>query len=722
MAGGSAQGQKKALTNERIWHSRTFSGDRPRIGESMQSGEAYSKIVRTEDGIELGVYDYSTGKKERTILSSGDLVAGKDSHRVRMSDYTFGPNEEKLLIAAEREAIYRRSRKAHYYVYDIGSGEMRALTDHSKGKQRLASFSPDGSKVAFVRRNNIFIKDLQSGEEKAVTTDGEMNKVIYGATDWVYEEELAFTKGFYWSPRGDRIAFYRFDEAHVKQWQMTLYDSLYATQYKFKFPKAGERNANVSIHVYDLKTGQTQACETGDWEYIPRIKWTRDNDKLCIMRMNRLQDSLQFLVTENLNKPPQYGSSSKVIYEESADTYLEISDDLYFLKNGKGFIWTNENSGYNHIYHYNMAGEEVEQVTSGDWEVTSIKGVDEENGRIYYMSAEESPMERHLYSIGLDGRDKEKLTPKKGTNSPSFSAGFEYFINRHSDANTPPVTTLRDQDGEVVEVLEDNSDLKDTLDAYGINEKTFFSFETSNGDSLNGWMIKPDDFDPSKEYPVFMYVYGGPGINTVNDRWGGRTFLWHNLLADKGYIVVSVDNRGTGYRGAKFQKCTYKELGKLETEDQIEAAEYLAGLDYTDPERIGIQGWSYGGYLTSLCLMKGAEAFSTGIAVAPVTNWRFYDTIYTERYMQTPQENPDGYDENSPINHVGKLEDPFLLVHGSADDNVHLQNTMMMAKEMVKQNVDFELAIYPNKAHGIAGGKARWHLFRKMTEFVEENL
>ena len=714
--------ESKELSNQKIWYSREFIGARISIGPSMQDGEHYSMISRNEEGEKiLGKYEYESGDRVKTILKESELVPKGNDEAISLDDHSFGPNEEKLLIQSEKEAIYRRSRKAYYYVYDMASGQLTQLSDPDKGKQRLAHFSPDASKVAFVRKNNIYVKGLDSGKEKAITTDGEMNKIINGATDWVYEEEFAFTKGFHWSPDSERIAYLKFDEAHVKEWNMKYYGKLYPRNYSFKYPKAGEKNSEVSVHVHDLSKDWTRECAIGDLEYVPRFKWTHSSDKLCIMRMNRHQDSLVFQLTD-IGGQKEGPIKTRKLYQETEDTYITIEMQPSFLEEGNGFIWTNETSGHRHIYHYNMQGEEVQQITQGDWVVTAFEGVDEAGDRVYYTAAKESPMERHVYSVGLNGENSKKLTPREGTHDADFSEGFEYFIDHHSSANSPETIRLFDATGEEIKVLEGNDKLKKTVEEYEFSKKEFVEIENRNGTNLNAFMIKPPDFEKSKEYPVLVHVYGGPGINTVKDAWGGRNFLWHQLMAQKGYIVISVDPRGTGYRGVGFKKSTYKDLGRKETKDVIDASKWLTDRKYVDDERIGIWGWSYGGYLTSLCMTKGNDFFDAGVAVAPVTNWRYYDTIYTERFMQTPQENPDGYDENSPINHVGKLEDPYMIVHGATDDNVHLQNTMMMIRELVKKNKDFEQLIYPNRDHAIAGGTTRLHLFRQITDFITEEL
>jgi len=451
-------------------------------------------------------------------------------------------------------------------------------------------------------------------------------------------------------------------------------------------------------------------------QYVPRIKWA-DKDNLLVLRLNRLQNKLEFLNCWLLTKSMMI--QSEVVFTEKSDTYVEVTDNWVML-DSKSFLWCSEMDGYNHIYHVNMDGTK-KQLTKGDWDVTGIKGVDKKTGLIYFMSAEVSAMERHLYVMKKDGSKKKQLTTRKGQNDPQFSTGMKYYVNYHSDANTPYYISIHNSKGKELKKLVDNKQLIERLASYNLTPKEFMKIPTEAGE-LNAWMIKPPNFDASKEYPVFMTVYNGPGINTVNDSWGGTNFLWHQYLAQQGYIVVSVDGRGTGYRGTKFKKCTYQQLGKYETIDQIAAAKYLAGQKYIDGNRIGIQGWSYGGYMSALCLSKGNDVFKMAIAVAPVTNWRFYDSIYTERYMRTPQNNASGYDDNSPINYVDKIKGPFLIVHGSADDNVHYQNTMEMMDKMIAENIPFDMAIYPNKNHGIYGGKTRLHLFTKMSNFILENL
>ena len=701
--------QEKMIQLEDIWARRTFSPEWVWGINSMNDGVYYSSLNYGENNVYITQYSYETGDSILTIVDSKDLDG------IFFSDYSFSEDEKKVLLPTETESIYRYSTRSNYYVYDR---ETKIAEELSEGKQRLAQFSPDASKVAFVKENNIFIKDIINNTELQVTFDGEINKIINGATDWVYEEEFAFDNGMQWNASGNKIAYYRFDEEKVPEFSMDLFTDLYPSQSQFKYPKAGETNSTIELFIYDLDSNKTTKANINTEEefYIPRIKWTLDENVLSVQRMNRHQNQLDFILVDAKD------GSSQTIFTENDAAYIDVTDNLTFLNDGKYFIWTSEKSGYNHIYLYNLKGKQVRQITKGNYDVTDFYGIDESNNTVYFASSERSPMHRDVYAVQLNGKNKKTLTNKIGTNSATFSTNYKYFINQYSNANTPYYFSLFDAKGNEVRILKDNSNLKNSLSEYALGQKEFFNFKTTEGIDLNGWMMKPHNFDETKQYPVFMYLYGGPGSQQVTDSWGGSNFLWYQMLTQQGYIVACVDNRGTGARGSEFKKCTYQQLGKLETEDQIEANRYLANLSYVDSSRIGIFGWSYGGYMSSLCLLKGANEFKMAIAVAPVTNWRYYDSIYTERYMRTPQENASGYDDNSPINHVEKLKGKYLLIHGSADDNVHFQNTMEMTNALVNANKQFDLFIYPNKNHGIYGGYTRLHLFTKMTNFIKENL
>lgn len=708
-----AQEGTKNVTLKEIWREYKFLGDNVDGGKSMNDGEHYTLIE--ENGIQK--YEYASGKKIAELVGSGMLVPEGSEDTIRMEKYALSQDENKVVIGTDMEKIYRRSSKGNFYVLDIGSKKLQLLTD--KGKVSHATLSPTENKVAYVWENNLYLKNLDDSKETAITNDGEWNKTINGFCDWVYEEEFEFTKAFEWSPDGKYIAYYRFDESEVKEFSMDYYrGELYPEQYKFKYPKAGEKNSDVEIYIYSLESGKSVKVDVGAEkdQYVPRIKWMNNSGKLCVFRMNRLQNFLELLEADANT------GSTVTFFTESSETYIEIHDNLRFLKDGKNFLWTSEMSGYKHIYLYNINGKPGKQITEGNWDVTKCHGIDEEKGLIYYQSAELGPQFRTEYVINLKGKNKKRLTEGTGYNDAEFSKGFKYFINTFNSANSPGEIVLYNAEGTRIRTLVDNKKLKDLLKEYKISPKEFFSFSTSEGVQLNAWMIKPQDFDENKKYPVFVTIYGGPGSNTVSEEFDSFNYFWYQVLAQNGYIVVSIDNRGTGGRGREFKNCTYQQLGKFEAIDQIEAAKYLGSLPYVDAERIGIQGWSYGGYLSSLCITKGADYFKAAIAVAPVTNWRYYDSIYTERFMRTPQENADGYDDNSPINHVDKLKGKYLLVHGTADDNVHFQNTTEMISALVRADKQFDLYIYPDKNHGIYGGNTRYHLYTKMTNFILENL
>ncbi len=703
--------EKKDITLEDIWTIYTFYPKSIDGLRSMNDGENYTQINLARD---IDKYSFKKGTKVGTIFSLKDMP--KDCTIKKISDYEFNADETKILISTDIEQIYRHSFSASFYVWDIKNKEMTPLSE--KGKQMLATFSPDGMKVAYARDNNIFYYDLEKKTEIQVTTDGKLNEIINGVPDWVYEEEFSFSKAFEWSPNGKNIAYIRFNESRVNEFNLTMYENLYPTWYKYKYPKAGEDNSIVSVHIYNVETNKTLPVDIGTETniYIPRIKWTKDADKLSIQRLNRLQNKFEILLANALT------GKTGVLYTETNRCYVEISDNLTFLKDNKHFIITSEKNGYNHIYLYDMTGKEIRQITKGNWEVTKFLGFDEKSKLFYYMSTELSPTQRDMFSIAYDGTNKIKLTQKQGVNRVEFSKGFKYFVNYHSDANTPSSVVLYDFKGKQKRVLEDNADLNAKMNDYKFSKKEIFKFKTSEDIELNGWMIKPYNFDETKKYPVFMTVYGGPGRQTVMDRWE-YTAIWHQHIANLGYIVVSVDNRGTDGKGSEFRRSTYGQMGKLETIDQIEAAKYLGVLAYVDANRIGIQGWSYGGYLSTLCITKGNEFFKMAIAVAPVTNWRYYDSAYIERYMGLPQDNADGYDENSPINYVKKLKGKYLLIHGSADDNVHFQNTVELVDALVQADKQFDLMFYPNSNHGIYTGRnTRYHLFKKMTEYIKDNL
>ena len=706
----NAQDSEKKITLEDIWQKGTFRSASVYEIRSMKDGEHYCMLENNK----INEYSYKDAKLEKTILDASNVKLSEKENALAIEDYQFSKDESKILISTHTELIYRHSSKSDYYIWDIKENKISALS--TGGKQRLADFSPDGLKVAFIRDNNLFIKDLAKNNETQFTTDGLNNNIINGTTDWVYEEEFSFTKAFFWSTDGSKIAYYRFDESKVKEYTMVMWGDLYPEQYKYKYPKAGEDNSIISIFTYDVAANKSTTMDIGTEtnQYIPRIYWTSETNTLAILRMNRHQNKLEILLNDaNTGK-------SKVIYTEENKYYIEITDDINFIKNG--FVITTEKDGYNHIYRYDMNGKLIKQLTSGKWDVVDIKGIDEANNLVYFRAANSSPINKELFSVKLDGSKLTKLSDKDGTYDAQFSSTYKYYNCTFSNANTPPTYTINQANGKEINVLENNMKVRVKFKDYNFTTKEFASMHVADGVDLNYWIIKPKDFDPKKKYPVLMYVYGGPGHNTVTNSYDRTDYLWYQMLAQKGYIIVSVDNRGTAFRGEEFKKCTYKELGKLETEDYINAAKWLGSQTYIDKDRIGIFGWSYGGFESTLCMTKGADYFRAGIAVAPVTNWRYYDNIYTERFMRTPQENPSGYDDNSPINHVKKLKGKFLLVHGTGDDNVHFQNSMDLSNALVNANKQFEMQFYPNKNHSIYGGYTRIHLYKRMTDFLLLNL
>ena len=672
----------------------------------MNDGEFYTQIKNGEEGQEIIKYSFKNGKRVVRLFKSSDFKIK------RINSYSLSNDDRLMLLATETESIYRYSKKAIYYVFNIQNNKIKKLSDN---KVRYPTFSPDGTKVAFVFENNLYIKDITNGKENQITFDGKKNNIINGASDWVYEEEFKLVRGFEWSGDSRTIAFYKFDESHVKEFSMDKFNgNLYPTQEVFKYPKAGEANSTVSVYLYNIDDEEKKLIYTEeDYEYIPRIKWSNDPNILTMIGLNRHQNKLDFIVVDSKD------GSNRVLFTEEDKYYIDINDNLTFLPNNF-FIWTSEKKGYNHIYLKGLDGSE-EQITSGSWEVTSFYGLDSDKMEIFFSSTEDGSINRSLYCLDLDSGKRKKLSTQTGTNSAKFSNGLKYYINTYSNANTPPIFTLHKADGSLIKTIEDNTEFQNKLEEYNISEKEFITIYTDNAD-LNAWIIKPPNFDDNKKYPLFMFLYGGPGSQKVLNRYEGNNFYWYQMLAQKGYVIACVDNRGTGGKGAEFKKMTYKELGKYETIDQIDAAKYFGSLNYIDEKRIGIQGWSYGGYMSSLAITKGADVFNLAVAVAPVTNWRYYDNIYTERYMQTPQENPSGYDENSPINHVEKLKGKYLLIHGTADDNVHVQNTYEMSSALVRANKQFDLFVYPDKNHGIYGKNTRYHLYKKITNFILDNL
>jgi dipeptidyl-peptidase-4 len=701
------------ITVDKIWKNYEFSSARVEGFRTMKDGVHYSKIERKGANQRI-VKNHIENPTEQTILIAEEQAtfAGKP---LQIDDYEFNSNENMLLITTETEPIYRRSYKAIHYIFDLTKKTLVPL-DTAHQPQTLAEFSPDGTQVAYIYKNDLFVKSITTGKVKKITSGGKLNKVINGSTDWVYEEEFSITKAYAWSPDSKYIAYLRFDEQEVKEFNMTYYNDLYPELYTYKYPKAGEKNSIVTAHIIQISSRRSVQLDLGDYEYIPRLKWSSTENKLILQTLNRHQNELKYHLVDVSGKK----ATIKEFYTEKAATYIDVDNNLHILGDGKTILRTSDIGGYNHIYALTTNGR-IKQLTQGKWEVIDFLGYNESTQTIYFSAAITSAIDKGIYSISITGDNLKPITLETGTNDAEFTNGMGYFIHTYSTASAPPVYKLCKADGSVLQTLQDNQALNDRLKSYNLSEKVFFTIP--NGDyPLNAWMIKPPQFDPSKKYPVFMTVYGGPGHNEVLNAWDGNDYFYHQLLAQKGYIVVSVDPRGTMYRGVAFKKSTYLQLGKYETEDIITTAKYLQEQPYVDPTRIGIQGWSFGGFMTSLAMTKGSDYFKMGIAVAPVTNWRYYDNIYTERFMRTPQENQKGYDENSPINFANQLKGKYLLIHGSGDDNVHYQNAMEMVNALVKANKQFDLFIYPNRNHGIYGGNTRNHLFQMMLNYTLENL
>lgn len=678
------------------FEQKTVSGVR-----SLSDGERYTTM---SDGRVL-CFSYRTGEPAGVLFD-----ASAAEPRIEFTDYVLSADERRLLLTTDVEPIYRHSFTAEYWIYDRQDGSLRRLSQG--GPQQQAQFSPDGSRVAFVRGGNLFVADPTAGSERQLTFDGRFNHIINGLPDWVYEEEFSFARAFAWSPDGRKIAYLRFDESRVKQYNMNRFaGGLYPENYTFKYPKAGEQNSVVELYCCDAADGSMVRMDTGEQtdQYIPRLFWT-PTGQLGFYRLNRLQNHFEVLLCDS-------SGASRVVYDERNDRYVERVDGrtVTFLPDGDRFVVRSERDGFMHLYLYSVSEGLLGRITSGEWEVTELLGI--EGDRVYYLSTETSPLRRDLYTVRLDGRGKRRLTGGDGTYRIAPSRGFRYFISYFSNVRTPNRVTLHRSDGRLVRTLEDNAALRAKLDELQVPVKEFFRFATSEGVELNGYMVRPNGFDSSRRYPVLMTQYSGPGSQQAADRW---TIGWEDVLVQQGYIVACVDGRGTGFRGEEFKKCTYGELGKYETVDQIEAARYLASLPYVDPDRIGIYGWSYGGFMALNCILKGNDVFRAAIAVAPVTSWRFYDTIYTEIYNGLPQDNPSGYDDNSPIHFADRLKGKLLIAHGTGDDNVHIQNTYEMITKLVEYDKPFELYVYPDRNHGM--GPSRHHLMECCIEFVQRNL
>ncbi|MCL2245778.1 MAG: S9 family peptidase [Lentimicrobiaceae bacterium] len=681
--------------------------------QPMPSSDFYTVTTK----FTIDKHNFATGAYVTTLLSNDILNAlSKDSLTVaKIYSYSFSKNENKMLIATDIEYLYRRISKGFYYLYDIQANKIIPVSQKEKGKISFATFSDNGEKIAFVRNLNLFYLDVKTGKEVQVTFDGKENHIINGLPDWVYEEELGVDKMFSWSPDGKCLAYTRFNESNVKEFSMTMWGELYPAEHKFKYPKAGEDNSVVEIYVYHTEINKSVKVDikANEEVYYPRFFWLSNSVDLMVLQLNRFQNKLEFVKYNVLNH------NYSIVFADTNPYWLNVTHNYYFLNNNNSMILTSEKDGFNHIYLVDFNGN-IKQLTSGNWEVASIQYVNYKTKQIYYLSNENDPLGRNLFVVDFSGKKKTRLSKGEGWNTSTFSATGNYYRNSYATPTQPPYHTINDSKGNELRVLQDNAKLKAAMKEYNCVSKEFFQFTTAEGITMDGWMMKPADFDPSKKYPVLVYTYGGPGSVEVNKNFNVET--WYQYLTQNGYIVACADGRGSGGKGDAFQKVIYKQMGKFESDDQIAFAKYLKTISYINPNRIGIWGWSFGGYLSALSLFKGEGAFSMAISVAPVTNWRYYDNIYTERFQRTPQENPEGYDENSPVFWADKLQGKFLMVHGTADDNVHFQNAIDLATALNNAGKQYEMFFYPNKNHHITGGNTRLHLYTMMTEFIFKNL
>jgi len=701
------------------YRAQGISGLKP-----MLDGEHYTQI--SSDHKRIVKYSFKTGEEVGTLF---DVTTARDCDLKSFDDYILSPDEKLILIQTETKPIYRHSFTAVYYIYNVKNNKMEPLSNN--GPQQVPLFSPDGNQIAFVRNNNIYLVKLLFGNsESQVTKDGEYNHVLNGIPDWVYEEEFSFNRAFDFSADSKMIAYVRFDESAVPMFSFPWYKGLapektsYATYpgaYEYKYPKAGEVNSKVSVHTYDIKSHVTRKMDLqiDSDGYIPRIKFTSDPEKLAIMTLNRHQNRLDLYMAN-----PRSGLC-KVAIRDEAEQYIKESAYSKIKFYPEHIVMMSEKDGYNHLYLYTIAGNLVKQITKGQFEVTSFLGWDQKANVFYYASNEGSPLRTAIYKIDGKGK-KTKLSTRTGSNSAIFSTNQKYYINTFSNISTPTLITLNDNRGKELTTLLDNSNLKAQTAQLNMPQKEFFTFRTSSGVELNGWMMKPANFNANKKYPVILHQYSGPGSQQVIDRWGIGSFgdggLFEAYMCDKGYIMVCVDGRGTGGRGAAFEKCTYLQLGVKEAEDQVETARYLGTLPYIDGKRIGIWGWSFGGYNTLMSMSDGSGAFKAGVAIAAPSDWRFYDTVYTERFMRTPKENAEGYDAGSAIKRAPQLKGSLLLIHGTADDNVHYQNCAEYSEALVQAGIQFDMQVYTNRNHGIFGGKTREHLMNRVANFFIQNL
>ncbi len=709
-------GAQQDLTVERIFGSGDFSSRSVSVCW-MPDGRHWSTVDRDSlDREELWRAEAETGTREK-LISAAELIPAGYSEPLEIEGHTFSADGRRLLIFTESQQVWRARTQGRYYVFDFPTRRLIPVSDE-EGWQMFAKLSPDARRVAFVRDHDLYVTDLSSGEERRLTFDGS-DTIINGTTDWVYEEELNLRDAFRWSPDGSRIAYWQLDQSPVRLYFLVDALPLYPELHGIRYPKAGEANSRVRVGSIELSSGETTWFDIGTEEdiYIARMEWAASSDEVVIHRLNRHQSQIDLLLGDART------GRTTLLFSEQDEAWVDSGNDLHWIDGGQRFTWTSDRDGFSHVYLYDRSGRMLRQLTRGNWDVTAFHGLNEETGRIYFTAAPESPLTRSVYSAALDGSDMIRIAGGRGTHSARFSPDFGLFTDTYSSIGAPPSTTLRRAaNGAEVRVIEDNADLIRKIEALDLREPEFFTVRADDGSSLNAWIIKPREFDPGKSYPTLLYVYGGPGSQTVRDAWGGSRYLWHQMLVRDGILVASVDNRGTGARGREFKKQVYMRLGQLETADQLAAVRQLGDLPYVDASRIGIWGWSYGGYMALMTSLVGGGQVAAAIAGAPVASWELYDTIYTERYMRTPRENEEGYSLGAPLTHAAGLEGNLLIIHGMADDNVHPQNTLKMIYALEAAGKQFDMRLYPGQRHGVRGRTLSVNLYEMMTGFLHRTL
>lgn len=703
---------QNTITLEDVWLKFTYRTASPPFFTFTKKGSVY---ITEDEHKNIIKAELISGKATQTLVLYSDIQAqNKD---LKLEDYQLSDKEKYLIIFTEKELIYRHSSKSVVYLWDIQKKQLNVLSNGEK--IMFPKLSPDETKIAYIKNNNIYYTDLVNLREIPITIDGEWNKIKNGWADWVYEEEFGKPDFMEWSPDSKFIAYLKFNELRVKEFSMDLYNNnAYPDKYNFKYPKAGEDNSEVTLWIYDVTANQNKIIQTdNNFQniYIPRIRWMQYANQLCYIILNRRQNHLQLFMYSPVN------NTTQKIFEETSDTYIEINDHWQFINKDKEFVWISNKDGFQHIYRYDITGKLINPITSGKFDVDNIFGINEIKKEIYYSSTENGVINRPVYKINFDGKNKQCITPAEGFNHITFSPDFSYYILTTHSANVPPVYSIyQTKDHKFIKLLEDNKALKEKMNKLQLSKKEFAKFTNRDGIVLDYWIMKPINFDASKRYPVYVTAYNGPGINKVNNAWEYE-YWFHQFLCQNGWIVACADGRGTFGKGKAFMHCTYLQLGKLETEDQMDFIKFLQQQDFVDKENIFFQGWSYGGFMALNMITKASDLIKGAIAIAPVSNWKFYDNIYTERYMRLPKENPIGYNELSPIRFVKNIKGKLLLIHGAADDNVHLQNAMEFIKECVNQNKPIEFFVYPNKNHSIYGGYTRLHLYSKIYDFLQRN-